>query len=71
MATTAIHISGDVSRNDPDLCSINSEDADNYIGAWVDGPNADLVDVRFPKGTTRELTDEQTELWFSYDLDRQ
>lgn len=32
MATQAIHRLGDISREEPDLCVIHSEDAENYIG---------------------------------------
>lgn len=59
MATTAFS-SGtpvfDISRDEPDLCIIFDEDADNYIGNWVEGFG--FVDVRFPKTTTKALTAE-------------
>ena len=58
MATKAIHLLGDISRDEPDLCTINKEDDDNYIGMWVTGFG--FFDVKFPKETTRELTPEET-----------
>lgn len=61
MATKAIHQLGDISRGEPDLCVIRSEDADNYIGNWVEGYG--FINVKFPKRTTRELTDEEKEKW--------
>ena len=57
MATTAIHQLGDISSNEPDLCIIHSEDNDDYIGNWVTGFG--FVNVRFPKETTRELTQQE------------
>ena len=57
MATQAHHRLGDISRVEPDLCIIQSEDAENYIGNWVEGLG--FIDVRFPKVTTRELTTDE------------
>ncbi len=54
IATKAIHKLGDISRDQPDLCIIDSETDDDYIGKWVTGFG--YVRVRFPKDTTRELT---------------
>ena len=54
MATTAIHQLGDISRDEPDICQIYGEDAENYIGNWVAGFG--FIDVKFPKATTRDLT---------------
>ena len=59
MATTAIHQLGDISRDEPDLCVIEHEEGDNYIGAWVTGFG--FFNVKFPKTTTRELTDDEAE----------
>ena len=61
LATKATHLIGDVSREEPDLCLIQSEDADSYIGHWVTG--FALLDVHFPKATTRPLTPEEKERW--------
>ena len=58
MATTAIHQLGNISRDEPDLCYIFSEDAENYIGNWATGFG--FCDVKFSKATTRELTAEET-----------
>lgn len=65
MATKAIHQLGDISRKEPDLCIIDSEDSQHFIGAWViDVTGYGLyINVRFPKSTTRELTDEEKEEW--------
>ena len=57
MATKAEHLMGDISRKDADLCVIHSEDDKNYIGNWVEGYG--FIDVRFPKETTRDLTEEE------------
>jgi hypothetical protein len=57
MATTAIHQLGDISRDEPELCVIQEEDSENYIGNWVEGLG--FIDVKFPKSTTRELTEEE------------
>lgn len=54
MATKAIHKTGNISRKNPDLCYVCSEDAENFIGNWVTGFG--FVYVKFPKNTTRELT---------------
>lgn len=59
MATTATHKLGDISSDEPDLCSIYDEDENDYIGAWVTGYG--FFDVHFPKATTRELTPEERE----------
>lgn len=59
MATTAIHMMGDISSNEPDLCHIVRESETDYYGMWITGIG--FVDVRFPKETTRELTPEEIE----------
>lgn len=56
MATTAIHKLGDISSDTPDICIVHGEDGDDYIGHWVTGLG--FIDVRFPKATTFDLTDE-------------
>lgn len=59
MATKAIHRDKDISSDAYDLCFIHSEDDDNYIGNWVYGFG--FVDVKFPKTTTRDLTQDEIE----------
>lgn len=61
MATKAIHQLGDISSDEPDLCYIEAEDGENYIGRWATGFG--FVGVRFPKSTTRELTEEEREMY--------
>ena len=61
MATTAIHQLGDISRDSHDLAYIHNEDEENYIGNWATGLG--FIDVKFPKSTTRPLTDEETAYW--------
>jgi hypothetical protein len=61
MATKAYHQLGDISRETPDLCTINREDKNNYYGAWKSGLG--FYDVRFPKETTRDLTQEEKNDW--------
>lgn len=55
MATKASHRGKDVSSDEPDLCFINGEECDDWIGGWVIGLR--LMETRFPKATTRELTE--------------
>lgn len=57
MATKAHHRLGDLSREVPDLCIVDSEDEDNYYGHWVDGFR--FTHVRFPKATTRPLSESE------------
>jgi hypothetical protein len=57
IATDAQHKLGNVSRNEPDLCVIETEDESNYYGQWVTGFG--FFNVRFPKKTTRNLTAEE------------
>jgi len=48
---------GDISSDEPDICEIDGEDEENYIGTWVQGHG--FMEVKFPKATTRELTDDE------------
>lgn len=57
MATTAIHKLGDISSSVPDLCHVKYESETDYYGSWVEGFG--FFNVRFPKETTRELTEEE------------
>jgi hypothetical protein len=57
MATTAIHKLGDISRDEPALAVIYGETETDWIGQWVAGLG--MVNVRFPKATTRELTEDE------------
>lgn len=59
MATTAKHKLGDISRDEPALCYIGKEHGDNFIGNWVEGFG--FIEVRFPKATTRLLTEDEKE----------
>jgi len=61
MATTATHVLGDISRDEPHLALIYGEDGDDWIGEWVTGIG--YINVRFPKATTRELTAEEVALY--------
>lgn len=69
MATTAIHQLGDISRAKPELCLVTEEDLNNFYGNWALGFG--YVGVRFPKATTRELTEaevaQQAALGFGID----
>lgn len=58
MATTAKHQLGDISRDEEDYCYIKEETKGWYRGSWVTGYG--FFNVRFPKETTRELTEEET-----------
>lgn len=55
MATAATHHVGDISRDEPDLAVIYGEHDDHWIGEWAAGLG--FINARFPKETTRELTD--------------
>ena len=65
IATKAIHKLGDISRHVDDgnysdnLCIVTSEDETNFIGSWVTGFG--FFNVKFPKETTRDLTEEEVE----------
>jgi hypothetical protein len=57
--TKAIHLAGDISRDEYDYCYVKRQEGDNYIGAWVEGYG--FIDVEFPVETTRECTPEELE----------
>lgn len=57
MATTAIHKLGDISSDMPDLCHVVHESETDYYGSWVTGFG--FFNVRFPKETTLELTEQE------------
>ena len=59
MATKAYHLMGDISTETPDLCVVHGEDGDNWVGNWITGFG--FMNVKFPKATTRELTQEEKE----------
>lgn len=59
MATTAMHMMGNISRDEPDLCRVTKESDTDYYGMWVTGMG--FFNVRFPKKTTRALTIEEIE----------
>jgi hypothetical protein len=57
MATKALHKLGDISRDEPDLCWVNKETKYHFIGHWETGFG--MINVKFPKETTRELTKDE------------
>ena len=59
IATTAIHKMGNISRKEGDLCRVTKESQTDYYGMWITGFG--FFNVRFPKETTRELTQEEIE----------
>ena len=64
MATKALHQIGDVSSDEPDICRLYDEQpegVDYYLGEWVTGLG--LINVKFPKKTTRPLTEEEKEYY--------
>lgn len=61
MATKAFHQLGEISSKEPDICVVLKEDGDNYIGNWVYGLG--FIDVKFPKATTRELTEQEKQYY--------
>ena len=62
MGTEAHHQLGDISRDEPDYFYADQEDNENYYGSWVTGYG--FVNVRFPKATSREMTDDEAQ-WFA------
>ena len=63
MATKAFHKLGDISSDEPDLCHVYDQDGENYYGMWVTGFG--FFDVRFPKETTRDLTNDEIKYYNS------
>jgi len=61
MATKAYRLLGEISRDEPDLCSVEKEDDENYYGHWICGFG--FVSVRFPKETIRKLTIKESQHW--------
>jgi hypothetical protein len=61
MATQAIHAVGNISRDEPSLAIVYRETERDYIGEWATGMG--FINVRFPKETTRELTDAERALY--------
>jgi len=59
MGTKAIHLLGDISRDEFDLFSTSAETEKYWIGMWVTGFG--FFNVLFPKETSRELTNEEVE----------
>lgn len=57
MATVALHQMGDISNPEPDICIVTEETDTHYIGNWVYGLG--FFNVKFPKETTRDLTEEE------------
>jgi hypothetical protein len=62
MGTEAQHGLGDISRDKPDYFYADQEDNENYYGAWLTGFG--FVNVRFPKATSRPMTNAE-ELWLA------
>ncbi|HET9135136.1 MAG TPA: hypothetical protein VFO76_00755 [Candidatus Kapabacteria bacterium] len=60
IASEAYHLLGELSRTE-DLCHVNAETDNYYVGMWVTGFG--FFNVLFPKDTTRELTDAEREYW--------
>lgn len=61
MATKATHKLGDISRDEEDIAFIYAEDGEFWIGQWWTGFG--FFDVKFPKATTRELTEEEVNFY--------
>lgn len=65
MATKAFHDEfGDLSLSEPGLCLVYSESEEYYIGNWTLPGLFNYSNVKFPKSTTRKLTNE--EILFRY-----
>lgn len=63
-ATKAMHLLGDISRDTPNYALVTGEDGDNYIGNWMEGFG--FANVRFPKSTTRALTEDEQKVCDEY-----
>jgi hypothetical protein len=61
MATKAVHLLGDISRDTEDLCFVRYETETHYVGNWVTGFG--FISVMFPKDTTRELTPDELKFY--------
>ena len=59
MATKAFHQLGEISSDSPDICIVRSETETDYFGNWVFGLG--FFGVRFPKESTRELTEAEVQ----------
>jgi hypothetical protein len=59
MATTATHMLGDISRDNPALAFIEGETDAEYVGQFATGFG--FIRVKFPKETTRKLTPAEAE----------
>lgn len=57
MATKAYHKLRELSRDKPNLCHVYDQDEAYYYGIWVTGLG--YFDIKFPKETTRDLTQEE------------
>jgi len=67
MATIARAKDGsNISRTPADICIIDREEADAYIGLWVTA--SPDINVRFPRATTRELTAAEKLYWNGHKL---
>lgn len=64
MATKAIHQLGDISSDTPDICRVHEEHDEHYVGEWVTGLG--FINVKFPKETTRNLTEDEIEKYSKY-----
>lgn len=57
LATDAYHLLLNVSSKTPNICAVNRETKDYYLGSWLTGPG--LMSVVFPKETTRKAISEE------------
>jgi len=57
--TEAHHVLGDISRDGGSFFRFDVETATDYFGAWLTGFG--FIEVRFPKATSRDITDDERE----------
>lgn len=55
--TEAHHMLGDISRPSGDYFIVDQDDGDDYVGHWLTGFG--FIEVRFPKHTTRDISDDE------------
>ena len=61
MATKAYHLTGEISSDKPDICSVDMEVGEYYVGSWF--YRSVFMGVYFPKDTTRELNESEAAEW--------
>ena len=64
MGTEAHHLLGDLSRDEPDYFYVDYEAIADYRGHWLTGLG--FINVRFPKATSRPMTDDEAQWLYDH-----